>query len=71
MAVVLEQGAWGASAAGPIVRKILDAWLATQHGVLPGAERLPDAAPASPGTPAPAGSVVEDQPVSASSEVQP
>ncbi|HEX7732351.1 MAG TPA: penicillin-binding protein 2, partial [Rhodanobacter sp.] len=30
VAVVLEQGAWGASSAGPIARKILDAWLATQ-----------------------------------------
>ncbi|MGB3749603.1 MAG: penicillin-binding protein 2 [Rhodanobacter sp.] len=72
VAVVLEQGAWGASAAGPIARKILDAWLATQHGVLPGSERLPDAAPLpSSARPAPAGSVVEDLPVSASSEVQP
>jgi len=71
VAVVLEQGAWGASAAGPIVRKILDAWLATHQGVLPGAERLPDAAPLPSAAPAPAGSVVEDVPVSASSEVQP
>ena len=30
VAVVLEAGAWGASDAGPIARKILDAWLATQ-----------------------------------------
>ena len=44
VAAVLEQGAWGASAAGPIVRKILDAWLATHDGVIPGATRLPSAA---------------------------
>jgi penicillin-binding protein 2 len=30
VAVVLESGAWGAADAGPIARKILDAWLATQ-----------------------------------------
>jgi penicillin-binding protein 2 len=71
VAVVLEQGAWGASAAGPIVRKILDAWLATHHGVLPAGERLPDSAPLPSATPAPAGSVIEDLPVSASSGVQP
>ena len=45
VAAVLEQGAWGASAAGPIVRKILDAWLATHDGVIPGATRLPTTAP--------------------------
>ncbi len=45
VAAVLEQGAWGASAAGPIVRKILDAWLATHDGVIAGATRLPTAAP--------------------------
>ncbi|QEE23742.1 penicillin-binding protein 2 [Rhodanobacter glycinis] len=30
VAVVLESGAWGAADAGPIARKILDAWLSTQ-----------------------------------------
>jgi penicillin-binding protein 2 len=29
-AVLLESGAWGAADAGPIARKILDAWVATQ-----------------------------------------
>jgi penicillin-binding protein 2 len=71
VAVVLEQGAWGASAAGPIVRRILDAWLATHHGVLPAGERLPDSTTLPSATPAPAGSVIEDLPVSASSGVQP
>jgi penicillin-binding protein 2 len=47
VAVVLEQGAWGASSAGPIARKILDAWLATQPDAPPDtplpAEGLPPA----------------------------
>lgn len=41
VAALLESGAWGASDSGPIVRKILDAWLATHGGVIPGAERVP------------------------------
>ncbi|GAA0252185.1 penicillin-binding protein 2 [Rhodanobacter caeni] len=41
VAVLLESGAWGASAAGPIARRILDVWLAGHGGVLPGATRLP------------------------------
>ena len=45
VAAVLEQGAWGASAAGPIVRQILDAWLATHDGVIVGATRLPTTTP--------------------------
>jgi penicillin-binding protein 2 len=54
VAVVLEEGAWGASAAGPIVRKILDAWLATKDGVIPGATRLPSTVVATaPALPAP------------------
>jgi penicillin-binding protein 2 len=40
VAVLLESGAWGASASGPIVRTILDTWLATHDGVLPGSKRL-------------------------------
>ncbi|MEO8777958.1 MAG: penicillin-binding protein 2 [Rhodanobacter sp.] len=35
VAVLLESGAWGAADAGPIARKILDAWLATQKEALP------------------------------------
>lgn len=53
-AVVLEAGAWGGSDAGPIVRKIFDAWLATHDGEIPGSQRLP-ATTAAP-TPAPASS---------------
>ncbi len=45
--VLLEAGAWGSSSAGPIARKILDVWLATHDGVIPGSARLPTAAPAS------------------------
>ena len=80
VAVVLEQGAWGASAAGPIVRKILDAWLATHDGVIPGATRLPSAAlvaarpsPVSAGVPpaGAAGSEDADAPAPTSSGAQP
>jgi len=42
VAVLLESGAWGASASGPIVRTILDTWLATHDGELPGSKRLLD-----------------------------
>ncbi|WP_158881399.1 penicillin-binding protein 2 [Rhodanobacter sp. L36] len=40
-AVALEAGAWGGKDAGPIVRKIFDAWLAAHGGDIPGSERLP------------------------------
>ena len=75
VAVLLESGAWGASDAGPIVRKILDAWLATHDGVIPGAERLvPVAAPVRPASPAvvpeaPKGE--EDVPAQPSAEATP
>ncbi len=54
IAVLLESGAWGAADAGPIVRKLLDTWLATHGGVLTGAQRLAAApiAPAAPVLPA-------------------
>ena len=35
IAVLLESAPWGASSAGPIARKILDAWLATQKSLMP------------------------------------
>ncbi|MFK2878623.1 penicillin-binding protein 2 [Rhodanobacter hydrolyticus] len=59
--VSLENGAWGASSAGPIARKILDAWLATQSDappdtpLQPGSLSSPDVvsgAPAPPNAPA-------------------
>ncbi len=40
---MLESGAWGAQDAGPIVRKILDAWLASHGGVIPGGDPAPAA----------------------------
>ncbi|WP_233843702.1 penicillin-binding protein 2 [Dyella sp. 2HG41-7] len=42
VAVVLEAGAWGAKDAGPIARKILDAWLAAQGGAVPPNTPLPE-----------------------------
>ena len=62
---LLEAGAWGAQDAGPIVRKVFEAWLATQGG-----------APAPPAStqaaPAPSGSApVEDLPAQAESEAIP
>ncbi len=41
IAVLLESGAWGAADAGPIVRTLLDTWLASRGGVIDGAQRLP------------------------------
>ncbi|GAB3789697.1 penicillin-binding protein 2 [Dyella agri] len=81
VAVVLEQGAWGASSAGPIARKILDAWLATQPDApvdtpLPpeGKLSLPGSVP--PSAPAPASSVEpedvpEDVPAEAATQETP
>jgi len=60
VAVLLESGAWGASASGPIVRKILDVWLAEQGGVLAGATRLPAPA-AADRTPLPATTPTDDE----------
>ncbi|MEO5812019.1 MAG: penicillin-binding protein 2 [Rhodanobacter sp.] len=68
VAVLLESGAWGASSAGPIVRQMLDTWLATHDGVLPGAQRLattplapvPATAAPPPLSPQPASDVGDD-----------
>lgn len=55
VAVVLEAGAWGGTDAGPIARKILDAWLATQGGAVPPEKSSPEGsvAGATPGGEAP------------------
>jgi len=73
-AVVLEAGAWGGSDAGPIVRKIFDAWLKTHDGVIPGSPRLPtDSSPAlaRPETTATPTPDIEDLPAQASSGANP
>lgn len=44
VAAMLEQGAWGAQDAGPIVRKIMEAWLASQGGAVP-ARSAPEQTP--------------------------
>jgi penicillin-binding protein 2 len=59
-AAVLESGAWGGSAAGPIVRKMFDAWLAGQGGGPTPDVPLKDTGP-TPGAP------IEDMPATASS----
>ena len=72
VAVILESGAWGASAAGPIVRGILDTWLADQGGVLSGSQRLPTStAPAAPAPAANSDDASEDLPAQASSGATP
>ncbi|MGN6328681.1 MAG: penicillin-binding protein 2 [Rhodanobacter sp.] len=70
VAVLLESGAWGASAAGPIARRILDVWLAGHGGVLPGATRLPASTDR---TPLPATTPTDDEegPVAPSPEGTP
>ncbi|MFC5526739.1 penicillin-binding protein 2 [Rhodanobacter ginsengisoli] len=81
-AVVLEAGAWGGKDAGPIMRKIFDAWLAEHDGVIPGSQRLPTSATAAaPPSPAPVATrpdnggghatEVEDLPAQASSGALP
>lgn len=56
VAVVLEAGAWGAEDSGPIARKILDAWLATQGGAVPPNTPLPESGVVSAPVPAPGAS---------------
>ena len=70
VAVVLEEGAWGASSAGPIARKILDAWLATQPDAPPDTPLPPGGVPLPPGTP-PAAPAGEDQPAVAATQETP
>lgn len=55
VAVVLEAGAWGAKDAGPIARKILDAWVVDQGSAAPPDIPLKDAnlLPGSPPQPPP------------------
>lgn len=45
VAAMLEAGAWGAQDAGPIVRKVMEAWLAAQGGAVP-ARNTPEASSA-------------------------
>ena len=46
VAAMLEQGAWGAQDAGPIVRRIMEAWLAAQGGAVPARNAPEQPAPA-------------------------
>ncbi|AIF49557.1 penicillin-binding protein 2 [Dyella japonica] len=55
---MLESGAWGASDAGPIVRKVMEAWLASTGGPVP--PKNPEGEPAAPSS---APDVPEDTPV--------
>jgi penicillin-binding protein 2 len=79
VAVLLESGAWGAADAGPIARKILDAWVATQKNAPPDTPLPPDmrfAPPVTSATHLPGGDDVntghvEDLPAQASSGAQP
>jgi penicillin-binding protein 2 len=47
-AAVLESGAWGALDAGPIVRKIFDAWVVAKGGAQPVDTSLPNPATSAP-----------------------
>ena len=66
-AVVLEAGAWGGKDAGPIVRRIFDAWLAAHGGVIAGSERLPVSPASAAAPPSAHGNEVEDLPAQPSS----
>jgi len=65
VAVVLEAAAWGKDA-GPIVRKILDAWIATKGAAAPKDIPLPSA----PATAAAPLAPVEDLPAQTSSSAE-
>ncbi len=59
VAAMLEAGAWGAQDAGPIVRKIMEAWLVAQGGAVPPKNTPEGGAVPVPGAP----EVPEDTPV--------
>ena len=66
VAAMLEQGAWGAQDAGPIVRRIMEAWLAAQGGAVPARNAPEQPAPAiTASTP----DVPEDTPVATPADV--
>jgi len=56
---MLESGAWGASDAGPIVRKVMEAWLASAGGPVPPTNTLENV----PATPSSTPELPEDTPV--------
>ncbi|WP_109125126.1 penicillin-binding protein 2 [Dyella sp. C11] len=56
---MLESGAWGAADAGPIVRKVMEAWLAANGGPVP----APDKTEGSPAVPSTVPDLPEDTPV--------
>jgi penicillin-binding protein 2 len=62
VAAMLEQGAWGVQDAGPIVRKIMEAWLASQGGAVP-ARNAPEQGLAVPASTSSVPEVPEDTPV--------
>ncbi|WNL45814.1 penicillin-binding protein 2 [Dyella sp. BiH032] len=67
VAAMLEQGAWGAQDAGPIVRKIMEAWLASQGGAVP-ARNAPEQT-AAPAIAASTSDVPEDTPIATPADV--
>ena len=67
VAVVLEAGAWGAKDAGPIARKVLDAWLEVKGGAKPTDQPLPESAASSAPPPTPEDTPQDDMPATDSS----
>ncbi|QNK02904.1 penicillin-binding protein 2 [Dyella telluris] len=61
VAAMLESGAWGAADAGPIARKVMEAWLATTGGPVP--SKNPESAPAGSSSAPDSPEVPEDAPV--------
>jgi penicillin-binding protein 2 len=59
VAAMLEEGAWGAADAGPIVRKIMEAWIASQGGAVPAKNTPESGLPSASSIP----DVPEDTPV--------
>jgi penicillin-binding protein 2 len=65
VAAMLEEGAWGAADAGPIVRKTMEAWIASQGGAVPARNTQETAIPSASS----AGEVPEDTPVAAPADM--
>ncbi len=65
VSALLEAGAWGAQDSGPIVRRILEAWMASEGGAVPArpTEEPPTSVPRAAPVPEPEPDDIEDQPV--------
>lgn len=69
VSALLEAGAWGAKDAGPIVRKVLEAWLIAEGGAVPAQQEQEGRAPVIAPVAEPDPDEAEDQPVGTAADM--